>query len=69
MVQNNYKDFAGSGVVHLVGGTFGLIGTIILGPRLKRFKVEETDEIDESEWQPHNVGMVVLGTVILWFGW
>lgn len=56
-------------MVHLVGGTFGLIGTIILGPRLKRFKVEETDEIDESEWQPHNVGMVVLGTVILWFGW
>ena len=32
-----YLDFAGSGVVHLVGGIPGLIGTIILGPRLGHF--------------------------------
>lgn len=51
----------------MVGGFFGLIGTIILGPRIRRFN-KYTGE-DEDEFRPHNLGQVALGTVILWFGW
>ncbi|CAN6443041.1 unnamed protein product [Victoria cruziana] len=58
-------DFAGSGVVHLVGGVAGLWGAIIEGPRVGRF---------DAFGQPvamrgHNATLVVLGTFLLWFGW
>jgi len=49
----------------MVGGVFGLVGTIVLGPRIGKWDAE----VDEAEFAPHNVGMVCLGTVILWFGW
>lgn len=45
--QLGFIDFAGSGVVHMLGGVTGLIGTIILGPRLGRFK--STSEFDGFE--------------------
>lgn len=60
-----YTDFGGSGVVHLMGGTAGLFGAIFLGPRIGRFDIET----DNDEFKPHNVGISVLGTIILWFGW
>jgi len=37
-----FKDFAGSGVVHMIGGFGGLIGTIILGPRIGIYQDKET---------------------------
>lgn len=43
-----FKDFAGSGVVHLVGGFGGMIGTIILGPRLNFFE-REAEKQDEMK--------------------
>lgn len=56
-----FHDFAGSTVVHTVGGVIALIGAWMLGPRVGR------------EWgnppKPHNLGMATLGTMILWFGW
>lgn len=64
-----YKDFAGSGIVHMVGGFFGLVGTIILGARKGRFARDNHVPVNEEEFSPHNVGMVTLGTIILWFGW
>eukprot|EP00931_Biecheleriopsis_adriatica_P039926 TRINITY_DN2283_c0_g1_i8.p1 TRINITY_DN2283_c0_g1~~TRINITY_DN2283_c0_g1_i8.p1 ORF type:complete len:563 (+),score=113.69 TRINITY_DN2283_c0_g1_i8:76-1764(+) len=57
-------DFAGSGIVHLTGGVSALAGTVILGPREGRF-----DPDRESEFEAHNLPLVVLGTFILWFGW
>jgi Amt family ammonium transporter len=58
-------DFAGSGVVHLQGGTIALITAILLGPRI--------DKYDENgKPKPilgHNIPMVMLGTFILAFGW
>lgn len=60
-----YTDFAGSGIVHMLGGTCGLVGAQFLGPRIGRFDPTTPKE----EFAPHNVGLVCLGTVILWFGW
>lgn len=59
-----YHDFAGSGVVHLAGGAAGLSAAILLGPRTGRYTPGR-----EQEFVPNNVGYIVLGTFILWFGW
>lgn len=64
LYQEDFLDFAGSSIVHLVGGLSGLIGSIIVGARHGKF-----DENNNNEFKPHNVPMVVLGTLILWFGW
>jgi len=58
-------DFAGSGVVHMVGGFAGLMGAMVVGPRTGRF-----DAMGRAVAMPgHNASLVVLGTFILWFGW
>ncbi|KAL5712111.1 Ammonium transporter 1 member 1 [Ranunculus cassubicifolius] len=58
-------DFAGSGVVHLVGGVAGLWGAYIEGPRIGRF-----DNAGRSiVMRGHSASLVVLGTFLLWFGW
>lgn len=56
-----FHDFAGSTVVHTVGGITALVGAIMLGPRPNR-------EFGKFP-PPHNMGLAVLGTMILWFGW
>eukprot|EP00930_Biecheleria_cincta_P094842 TRINITY_DN8640_c0_g1_i7.p1 TRINITY_DN8640_c0_g1~~TRINITY_DN8640_c0_g1_i7.p1 ORF type:complete len:572 (+),score=93.39 TRINITY_DN8640_c0_g1_i7:21-1736(+) len=57
-----FMDFAGSGVVHLCGGTAALAGTVVLGPRTGRWE-------DPEAFEPHSLPLVVLGTFALWFGW
>jgi len=59
-----YKDFAGSGIVHLVGGIGSLVGAICVGPRKGRFDPDST-----TDFTAHSVPFVVLGTFLLWFGW
>ncbi|KAI3912160.1 hypothetical protein MKW92_037369 [Papaver armeniacum] len=58
-------DFAGSGVVHLVGGIAGLWGALIEGPRVGRFDVFGKPVAIRG----HNATLVILGTFLLWFGW
>jgi len=58
-------DFAGSGVVHLVGGVAGLWGAIIEGARVGRFDAHGKP----VQMRGHNATLVVLGTFLLWFGW
>ena len=58
-------DFAGSGIVHMCGGVGGLCGTFIMGPRKGRFE----EGVDQEKFDAHNVSFIVLGTIILWFGW
>jgi ammonium transporter, Amt family len=63
-------DFAGSGVVHLVGGTTALVAAIILGPRRGRFYDDDGHPLKTpNNFPPHSVALQILGTFILWFGW
>lgn len=57
-------DFAGSGVVHAMGGVIALAGGICIGPRIGKFINGKPQAIPG-----HNIPMVVLGTFILAFGW
>ncbi len=60
-----FIDFAGSTVVHSIGGWIALAGVIVLGPRLGRFSKQ-----GESRTIPgHNLTLVALGGLILWLGW
>jgi len=58
-------DFAGSGVVHMVGGWSGLMGALVVGPRKGRFEKAE----DAVDFTTHSIPMQAFGTLILWFGW
>ncbi|KAL0836718.1 hypothetical protein Bca101_088608 [Brassica carinata] len=58
-------DFAGSGVVHMVGGIAGLMGALIEGPRRGRFEKSGR----AIALRGHSASLVVLGTFLLWFGW
>src|SRR5215207_3952418 len=62
---NGYVDFAGSGVVHAVGGVAALAGAVVLGARIGKY---------DQNGKPrallgHNIPMAMLGTFILLFGW
>ncbi len=60
-----FTDFAGSTVVHAVGGVAALVGTIVLGPRIGRFKKDGTPRAIPGSSLP----LASLGTLILWFAW
>ncbi|MDI6873983.1 MAG: ammonium transporter [Actinomycetota bacterium] len=62
---HGFVDFAGSSVVHAVGGLCALAGALVIGPRIGKF---------DSEGKPraipgHNVPMAIIGVIILVFGW
>ncbi|NP_001161500.1 ammonium transporter-like protein [Saccoglossus kowalevskii] len=60
----SYQDFAGSGVVHVVGGMAALVGAVILGPRIGRFENGKP----VTGLSGHTVPLVALGGFILMFG-
>jgi Amt family ammonium transporter len=60
-----YVDFAGSGVVHAMGGIAGLAGVLVLGPRIGRYGPDGKPRALAA----HNIPMAMLGTFILLFGW
>jgi Amt family ammonium transporter len=62
--EMGFHDFAGSLIVHSVGGFAGLAGAIMLGPRIGRF-----GEKGSSNFPPHNFTLATLGVFILWIGW
>ncbi|EAQ46679.1 MAG: ammonium transporter [Roseobacter sp. MedPE-SWde] len=59
-----FSDFAGSTVVHSVGGWAALAGAIVLGPRLGKYKDGRVNPMPGS-----NLALATLGTFILWLGW
>ncbi len=60
-----FTDFAGSTVVHSVGGWAALMGAIILGPRLGKYGPDGKPRTIAG----HNMSLAALGTFILWLGW
>jgi Amt family ammonium transporter len=79
-----FRDFAGSTVVHTVGGTAALVGAWLLKPRWGRFNYDprpdiELNQLSEQEpptniseeafTRPSNLGYATLGCLILWLGW
>ena len=63
--QQGFQDFAGSVVVHAVGGFAGLAGAMVLGPRIGRFN----EDGKSSPIPGHNITFAALGVFILWIGW
>lgn len=61
--QRGFIDFAGSTVVHSVGGWVALAAVLIVGPRLGRFGP------NARPIQGHNLPMATFGVLLLWFGW
>ena len=62
--QMGFLDFAGSTVVHSVGGWAALAGALILGPRIGKYKDGRVNPMPGS-----NLPLATLGTFILWLGW
>lgn len=62
---HGYVDFAGSGVVHAVGGLCGLAGAMVLGPRIGKYNKNGSANAIPG----HHIPMAILGCLILAFGW
>jgi Amt family ammonium transporter len=61
----NFHDFAGSTVVHTIGGAVAFAGAVVLGPRLgRKFKRD-----GGGPMTPHDLTIAVCGGLLLWFGW
>jgi len=63
LAQIGFLDFAGSTVVHSVGGWVAFAGILVIGPRLGQF------EPNQPRIQGHNLTLASAGVLILWFGW
>jgi ammonium transporter, Amt family len=61
LFQQGFFDFAGSNVVHTVGGVIAFAGAWMLGPR--------KGKVWGKAIPPHNLGLALTGTLILWVGW
>lgn len=65
LAKLGFYDFAGSTVVHSVGGWAGLMGVLLLGPRIGKYANDGTPKPIFG----HNLSLVTLGGLVLWFGW
>ncbi len=64
LFQNGFLDFAGSSIVHLQGALAAIAGTLILGPRIGKFRDGKPQAIPG-----HSIPLAILGVLILWLGW
>ncbi len=63
-MEKPFYDFAGSTLVHGVGGWAALMGCIVLGPRLGKYYGDEVNAL-----QPSSLPLATVGVFLLWFGW
>lgn len=69
-----FRDFAGSTVVHSVGGTAALVGAILIGPRHGKFGYSAVsnrivEQEDPQRFESYSLSLATLGCLILWLGW
>ncbi len=70
LAQLGFHDFAGSTVIHMVGGISAFIGAIVVGPRIGKFSRDKKGKVTKVHAFPgHNIVIGALGCFILWFGW
>ncbi len=65
LARLGFIDFAGSTVVHSIGGWFALAGAIMVGPRIGKY----TKDGKVSKMGGHDLPLAIIGTFFLWFGW
>lgn len=63
-LETPFYDFAGSTIVHSVGGWGALVGAFLLGPRIGKYTAQGMKAIPG-----HNIPMATIGVFLLWFGW
>ncbi|MBU8913611.1 MAG: ammonium transporter [Spirochaetales bacterium] len=68
LAQMGFHDFAGSTVVHSVGGWAAMVGAVLLGARRGKY-VRAGRKIAVKAIRGHNMPLAALGVFILWFGW
>jgi Amt family ammonium transporter len=64
-----FHDFAGSTVVHSVGGWAAFMGAIVLGPRLGKYVKGADGQVTVKAFPGHNIPYAALGVLLLFFGW
>ena len=64
-----FVDFAGSAVIHMVGGLTALVGACLLGPRIGKYTVDSAGKTVSHAIPGHSVTLGALGCFILWFCW
>ena len=65
----SFIDFAGSCVIHMVGGLSALVGAAILGPRIGKYTKNADGSVTSNAIPGHSVTLGALGCFILWFSW
>jgi Amt family ammonium transporter len=64
-----FHDFAGSTVVHSVGGWAALMGALVLGPRQGKYVKGADGKVSVKAFPGHSIPLAMLGVFLLWFGW
>ncbi len=69
LAQMGFHDFAGSTVVHSLGGWIALVASMVLGPRRGKYSLQTNGKVKINPIAGHSIPLAALGTFILWFGW
>lgn len=69
LAQLGFVDFAGSAVIHMVGGITALIGAALLGPRIGKYTKDKDGNVKVNAFPGHSLTLGALGCFILWFAW
>lgn len=69
LTKLGYVDFAGSSVIHMVGGIASVIGAAMLGPRIGKYTKGKDGKVVVNAFPGHSLTLGALGCFILWFAW
>ncbi len=69
LAKLGYVDFAGSSVIHMVGGIASVIGAAMLGPRIGKYTKGKAGKVIVNAFPGHSLTLGALGCFILWFAW